>query len=312
MARRFIGGPGVNTSELVEPHVPARTSAREPLQPRSLDRRWVPLIGITAAVCHPRTSEWLLATAAPLIAQLNPLEHVALWLPPLVFAGLVVPGCQRALRGAEARRYVLAFRDAHNLFSAAASFVAALAAAAMCYRRLVAAGGKGVMYALLCAPAPPAPPGYCWLWFASKMYEWIDTILLLAAGKPLSSLHYNHHLTTATVVASHLVGRGGTRTSIFDVPMLLNAGVHAAMYAYYWRPARLRALRQLITRVQIAQHVIVLLAIGFTEVQVARLGRGASGCDVSRLGNGVSLGLFAMYLAQFIEFYCTRYLAKRR
>ena len=119
---------------------------------------------------------------------------------------------------------VLSFRDLHNLISAIGSFVATIAVLMQLSQRPLTAHG------LLCQPAEPAPVMVA-AWYLSKMYEWVDTVMLIAAGKQLSSLHYNHHLTTATVVASHIVGRGGggARTSIFDIPMLLNGGVHTIM-----------------------------------------------------------------------------------
>ena len=52
-------------------------------------------------------------------------------------------------------------------------------------------------------------------------------------------------MTTATVVASHLVGRD-RRTSIFDFATVVNAIVHTLMYAYYWSPSRLRVLKRLL------------------------------------------------------------------
>jgi hypothetical protein len=104
------------------------------------------------------------------------------------------------------------------------------------------------------------------------------------------------------VVAAHFVGRPN-RTAIFDVPLLLNAAVHALMYAYYYDPQRLRPIRRWLTRTQIAQHLIVLLSILYTSATVMT----GTPCDVSLAANGLSLGLYTMYLVQFIVFYVGAY-----
>lgn len=165
------------------------------------------------------------------------------------------------------------------------------------------------MHGWLCVAPSPAPR-LILFWYCSKFYEWVDTALLLARGKELSSLHYNHHMTAATVVASHMVGRSsrvGDRTSIYDVPLLLNAFVHTLMYAYYWSPTAFRPIRQWITRLQIVQHAVVLLSILYTSYKAV----GTEDCHVTLLGNGLSLLLYGMYLVQFVAFYARSYQHKQ-
>jgi hypothetical protein len=157
----------------------------------------------------------------------------------------------------------------------------------------------------LCIPARPAPI-MVWAWYLSKFYEWFDSSLLLAQGKTLSSLHYNHHASTATVVAAHFVGRT-SRTAIFDVPLLLNAAVHALMYAYYYDPKSFKPIKRWLTRGQIAQHVIVLLSIVYTSSLAYR----GTPCDISLAANGLSLFLYTMYLVQFVVFYVRSYLSRK-
>ena len=112
-------------------------------------------------------------------------------------------------------------------------------------------------------------------------------------------------MTTATVVACHMVGRS-LRTSIFDIPLFLNATVHTLMYAYYLRPAAMRPIKKYLTQMQIVQHVTVLGAIVYTSATRALGGA----CDVSPLGNAMSLGLYGMYLVQFPSFYVLAYTRK--
>uniref|UniRef100_A0A7S0P4M0 Elongation of fatty acids protein n=1 Tax=Calcidiscus leptoporus TaxID=127549 RepID=A0A7S0P4M0_9EUKA len=205
------------------------------------------------------------------------------------------------VRSPSVAQRVLALRTAHNVLLSLYSAIAAAAAIHSLALRPFSVHG------LLCEPAEPAPL-LVTTWYFSKFVEWFDSSLLLAAGKPLSSLHYNHHLTTATVVASHFVGRA-VRTSIFDIPLLLNAAVHTLMYAYYWRPALLRPVKRLITRLQITQHMSVLLSILYTTA--TRMSR-AGECDISVFANVLSLGLYGMYLVQFMSFHLRNYGKEQR
>ena len=228
---------------------------------------------------------------------LTGLEHILLWLPPIVYCWLYVPSLRRKLQDKGVCAALLSWRHVHN--AVFALFSAAMAVAAVVHL----AQRPLTVYGQLCVSPSPAPL-MVKLWYASKFYEWADSALLIAQGKPLSSLHYNHHATTATVVAAHFVGRG-VRTAIFDVPLLLNAFVHALMYAYYYDPQRMRPIKRLLTRLQILQHVLVLLAVVYTST-TSRV------CDVSLFANGIALGCYGMYLVQFVAFYVRAYLGGRK
>ena len=114
-------------------------------------------------------------------------------------------------------------------------------------------------------------------------------------------------MTTATVVASHLVGRD-RRTSIFDFATVVNAIVHTLMYAYYWSPSRLRVLKRLLTRLQITQHAAVLASILYTSAVLAY----GDECDVAPFANALSLAMYFMYLVQFVAFYVRTYDSEKR
>ena len=255
----------------------------------------------------------------------EPMLYTTLWAPPIAFVAFVQlsrkvkffeptrRNCTRrpclhtnsvishqVLKGRNATA-LLKMRDAHNLISAIASLTFALAVALALNERPASINGW------LCTPVTSRPL-MVKAWYWSKMYEWVDTAMLIAGNKELSTLHYNHHLTTATVVAAHFVGRTH-RTSIFDVPMLLNAVVHTLMYTYYWRPIYFHHLKRFVTLIQIVQHVIVLACIAYTSSQRWLLG---NECDVSALGNGLCTFMFAMYLVQFVAFYGRTYKVKAK
>jgi len=269
------------------------------LRPRSL---LVAATGVTLLVllqAHISAPAALLTPALKELRALSPFEHALLWAPPLVYV-IFVKACRAALsHSPRLKSAVLEARNAHNIVAAVGSF--AFTAASV---YALAQVPRLSPYGTLCTPRAPAPVMVA-TWYASKLYEWVDSILLLASGKELSSLHYNHHMTTATVVAAHFVGRT-VRTSIFDVPLFLNAFVHTLMYSYYHNPLRLRPIKRWLTRMQIVQHVTVLAAIVYTSGTVALGGE----CDVSPLGNGLSLVLYAMYLLQFLSFYVVAYARK--
>ena len=108
------------------------------------------------------------------------------------------------------------------------------------------------------------PPDEAWLslvFYRSKYYEFVDTWLVVLAGKRPSLLQVYHHVGVVAVMRGALAA--GTGPILLLTPM--NATVHAAMYAYYalatvglkWRHARL------LTQMQLAQFVV---GVGLTSV----------------------------------------------
>lgn len=108
---------------------------------------------------------------------------------------------------------------------------------------------------------PPSGPLFFWayVYYLSKIYELLDTFLILLnprRSKPLTFLHLYHH--SLVLVMSYLWLR--TRQSLMPLALLTNASVHVLMYSYYlsaslgWRwPPR---WKRLVTQVQIWQFVI--------------------------------------------------------
>lgn len=224
--------------------------------------------------------------------------------PPFVYTLAFIPLTKYLAK--KHNRTIIACRLGHNVLMAAFSCVMTVMAVIELSARPLSLHGQ------LCAPAGKAPLMVA-AWYLSKFWEWFDSALLVAQGKPLGSLHLNHHASTATVVASHFIGRGGgtlfaARTSIFDWPLLLNGAVHSLMYSYYAAPKTLKPLRKLITSAQICQHVLVLLAILYTSITHHAVG---GSCDISPMANGISLILYLMYLVQFLSFYVSAYLGKK-
>ena len=87
------------------------------------------------------------------------------------------------------------------------------------------------------------------VYLASKVWEWADTVFLILTKKDVIFLHYFHHMTTFTMAAVvHNFPVGGY--------CFLNCFVHAIMYMHYAFPVRWA--RSLITSTQLTQFVIVI------------------------------------------------------
>lgn len=160
---------------------------------------------------------------------------------------------------AGAVRYAKAHHAALCAYSAAC-FAAAL-------YELVRSGEAAGFAAWLVSPTGSAAPPelYCtpmpaWLrivslsFIASKVWEWGDTLVLIASGKSLADigvLHLYHHGTTVFLFLF---------VSSFPVTeksgLLLNGAVHALMY-YHFAFRLPRFMRPLITGAQIVQLVVV-------------------------------------------------------
>ena len=127
----------------------------------------------------------------------------------------------------------------------------------------VAAAG---MHAVLCPPplatAAEAPLGgrlhlWCYIFYVSKYYELIDTLLLIARRKPIIPLHALHHAFIPLVMCVLFDGRVSFSLVALAV---VNSFVHVVMYTYFLASAmRLRPplwWKQQITRLQIAQFSV--------------------------------------------------------
>ncbi len=87
------------------------------------------------------------------------------------------------------------------------------------------------------------------VYLASKIWEWLDTYILVLSKKPVITLHWFHHMTTFTMAAlTHNFPVGGFA--------LINCLVHTVMYMHYARPVRWA--RPFITGGQLLQFVIVI------------------------------------------------------
>lgn len=135
------------------------------------------------------------------------------------------------------------------------------------------------------------------LFYASKIYEFIDTVLLVLKGKEVIALHSFHHWSTLWVVWVPMV----ERVSVAWVAICANLAVHVIMYYYYAMAAlgRTSVWKRWLTTAQIAQFVADIVSV------VPALLHG--GCSGSVLGHLLPTSIVAVFLAMFVDFYRRSY-----
>lgn len=97
---------------------------------------------------------------------------------------------------------------------------------------------------------------YVWLFYISKYYEIIDSVVLILKGKPVSHLQSYHH---AGAILCMWAGYRYSAPAIF-IFLLFNSFVHTLMYTYYSMTAMklpfTGGLKRSMTTVQITQLVV--------------------------------------------------------
>lgn len=95
---------------------------------------------------------------------------------------------------------------------------------------------------------------WSWVFYVSKYYEVLDTVILLAKGKPSSFLQTYHH--SGSIITMWLLTV--TQLPAVWIFVILNSAIHTVMYTYYTltcfgiRPA----WKSLLTYMQITQFVV--------------------------------------------------------
>lgn len=117
-----------------------------------------------------------------------------------------------------------------------------------------AAGFEGIKLALCSMPVNTvtlAP--YTWLFYISKYYEVVDSMILVVKGKTVSNLQSYHH--AGALLAMWIAFR--YQSQAVWVFVAFNSGVHTAMYSYYFCSAMKwpfpKTLKRNLTTLQIAQ-----------------------------------------------------------
>lgn len=143
---------------------------------------------------------------------------------------------------------------------------------------------------------------WTYIFYLSKYYELIDTLLMVAKRRPLSFLHVYHHIVTLALVYVALCDK----MSLQWVAVVTNGYIHVLMYYYYSQAAVgvNVSWKKYLTILQIAQFVLDLVVpqIYLYYVYVAEVKCGGSE-EVLWLGVAVILS----FLLLFLQFYVSTY-----
>mmetsp|Transcript_27869 Transcript_27869/g.69875 ORF Transcript_27869/g.69875 Transcript_27869/m.69875 type:complete len:260 (-) Transcript_27869:171-950(-) len=164
-------------------------------------------------------------------------------------------------------------------------------------------------YDLYCDPLPDGKNNvgllYFWmyLFYLSKVYEWVDTVFLLLRGKNPPFLHVYHHFLTYILMWVGL----RTYTTFSWIGMLLNVFVHTAMYSYYAMATGRKEKPwwgQYLTRMQMTQFVINFCGLWLWTYWHLRETVGCSGGYAGLLLCGLAM---VTYFALFYSMYRDKY-----
>jgi len=132
------------------------------------------------------------------------------------------------------------------------------------------------------------------LYVFSKPLELIDTMFLILKHKPISTLHWTHHLITMlyTWYATQF------DPTFFLLFCFLNYVVHSVMYGYYFIQSKNRYFSQCVTILQMIQFVLGLIWVFVCHAKVE-----------SKIWF-ITLFMYSYYLVMFGLFFYQKYIHK--
>lgn len=157
-----------------------------------------------------------------------------------------------------------------------------------------------------CEPVPSWLRLISLSFIASKVWEWLDTLILIANGKTLNEigfLHLYHHATTFFLFLF---------TTSFPVTekagMLLNGAVHALMY-YHFAYRLPRFMRPILTGIQIVQ----LLTVTWFWIDCSNKCAGAKNYrEQYQIEFAIPFALVPVYILLFVKFFVEQYCCFKR
>jgi len=192
---------------------------------------------------------------------------------------------------------------AHNFFLSALSLVMMIGMLFEVYKKWESTNYSHMT--ILCDPdkdlAVGKQIGWFYIFFLSKYYEFVDTIIICLKKRPIIFLHVYHHCITLVLVYVMMTNEVGVQW----IPMAANCLVHVPMYYYYAMSSMGYNIwwKKYITKLQIIQFVMDLSSntVGF---YYQLTGKGCSGSLQSWIfGEAVLIS----FLVLFISFYESNY-----
>lgn len=170
-------------------------------------------------------------------------------------------------------------------------------------------GRKSGRILLLCFPPGVRPVGRIFFWsyvyYISKYYELVDTVILILKKRPLTFLHVFHHATVIFMSFFWLE----FAMSLQIVALLTNTGVHVVMYTYYFLCSigSPPSWKRIVTNSQILQFVFSFVASMGTLWFHFTTGEGCAG-----MGAWAFNAVFnAILLVLFLNFHRKQYRKKK-
>merc|ERR1711871_976413 len=157
---------------------------------------------------------------------------------------------------------------------------------------------------LSCNPPKPSVgllPFTVYVFYLSKMLEFVDTFLLIGMRKRVAWLHVIHHSMTMSCVWHAM--DSGLATEV--VCTGLNCLVHVFMYLYFALPVR--ALRPVITLSQLLQFCVCLAAQCYALCMRYQLIMPSAPCSGTALADWHGFGMYLLFLVLFGHFFINHY-----
>ncbi|EGG24799.1 long chain fatty acid elongase [Cavenderia fasciculata] len=191
----------------------------------------------------------------------------------------------------------------HNLFLSGLSLVMLLG---MMIPLLTNEATQGLEH-LVCKPTTAGRTEFWYyIFYLSKVYEFLDTVFLVLRKKKLIFLHVYHHFITYWLCWANL----RENTSVQWADISINCFVHIVMYYYYYKTEMGQSpwWKKYITRIQIVQFVYDLTFHSLWRYYHAQSN---GGCNGSLRGTAFSDFVILSFLGLFLQFYFKSYSAKK-
>lgn len=145
-----------------------------------------------------------------------------------------------------------------------------------------------------------------YIFYLSKIYEFLDTVFIVLRKKSLQFLHVYHHVTTLW-----LCWLGMTENTPYQwIDIVLNTFVHVVMYYYYYLSDQgvIVWWKKIITRLQITQFVVdISVHLQWLWIYYAYSTSTKPACSGSPAVWFISNGVLGSFLLLFIRFYRQAY-----
>ncbi len=144
-----------------------------------------------------------------------------------------------------------------------------------------------------------------YIFYVSKFYEFLDTVIIILRKKPVIFLHVYHHFITAILMFTML----DNEVAVQWISIIANSGVHVPMYYYYTMSTLGYNVwwKKYITKLQIIQFITDLVGNGIGFFYHFTTNYSCSGSIWSWIfGQSIILS----FLLLFIQFYSKTYKSK--